>query len=90
MDWKFYLISDKRLFCYCEGMAYEYINDKWEEADGREILNRLIGYDPYEPDDSPYKTGNLEILEQIKKLSQEEVIEKYGNEVIDKIKDIDK
>ena len=31
-----------------------------------------MGYDPSEPDASPYRIGNLDIMEQVGKISREE------------------
>ena len=90
MDYKFYLVLEKRLFCQFDNRTYEYVEGKWIDADGKEVKDRLMGYDPSEPSDSPYVIGNADIMAEIKKVTQEQVIEKYGQEVIDKLKDMKK
>lgn len=44
-----------------------------------------MGYDSSELFDSPYAIGNTDIMESIKKLTLEQVIEKNSKSVIDKI-----
>ena len=87
MEDKFYLILEKRLFCEHNKKAYEFINGKWVEADWREIHDRLMGYDPTESDPM-YGIGNTDIMAEIKKTTKEEVIEKYGEETINKLNNI--
>lgn len=38
------------------------------------IQDRLIGYDPTEPSDSPYGIGNTSIMDEIEEISEEEAI----------------
>ena len=37
------------------------------------ILDHLMGYDPYEPPDSPYVIGNLDIMDKIEEISYSDV-----------------
>ena len=37
----------------------------WVPDTGHEISDRLMGYDKYEPDDSPYKMFNQSIMDEI-------------------------
>ena len=83
---KFYLINDNRLL-YTDGKeSFEYINNEWLKISNSEITDRLMGYDSSEPSDSPYAIGNTDIMESIKELQLEQVIETFGKSVIDKIK----
>lgn len=85
MNYKFYLIGDNRLL-YTDGKeTFEYKNNEWIKTSNTEITDRLMGYDPSESSDSPYAIGNTDIMESIKELTLEQVIEKYGKSVIDKI-----
>ena len=85
MNYKFYLIGGNRLL-YMDGReSFEYINNEWIKINNTEITDRLMGYDPSEPSDSPYAIGNTDIISSIKELTLEQVIEKYGKSVIDKI-----
>ena len=85
MNYKVYLIDDNRLL-YTDGKeSFEYKNNEWLKISNSEITDRLMGYDPNEPSDSPYVMGNTDIISSIKELTPEQVIEKYGKSVIDKI-----
>ena len=83
MEYKFYLVLEKRLFCQFDNRTYEYVEGKWIKGNWREVEDRLVGYDP-----SDNEIGDTDVLSEIKELSQEQVIEKYGKEVIDKLNDI--
>lgn len=85
MNYKFYLINGNKL-SYTDGKeSFEYKNNEWIKINNSEIISRLIGYDPSEPSDSPYAIGNTDIMESIKELTLEQVIESFGKSVIDKI-----
>ena len=57
--------------------GYElYRNGQWEQDREHLISDRLMGYDPSEPPDSPYGIGNTEIMREIEEISLEEA-EKY-------------
>ena len=85
MNYKFYLIGDNRLL-YTDGKeSFEYINNEWIKINNTEITDRLMGYDSSESFDSPYAIGNTDIMSSIKELTLEQVIEKYGKSIIDKI-----
>ena len=89
MEYEFFLVLEKRLLCRDKERkfdAYEFIDGEWKEAKWTIIEDRLRGYDPFE--DDYYKIGNKEIMDEIKRLSIEQVVEKYGQEVIEKLKDI--
>ena len=81
MEYKFYLVLEKRLFCQINDMTYEYVNGEWIDGDWKEVNDRLIGYDP-----SDGKIGDTDVLSEIQKLSIEQVVENYGQDVIEKIK----
>ena len=83
MDYKFYLIYEKRLFCQSKEHTYEYVDGKWIDGDWRIVKDRLIGYDPSEG-----KIGDSDVMSEIREISQEEVIEKYGQKVIDQLFEI--
>ena len=82
MEFKFYLVLEKRLFCQVNNKTYEYVDGKWIDGDWREVKDRLMGYDP-----SNNEIGNTDVLSEIQKLSQEQVAEKHGQEIIDKLND---
>ena len=85
MNYKFYSIDDNRLL-YTDGKeTFEYKNNEWLKISNSEITDRLMGYDSSESFDSPYVMGSTDIMSSIKELTLEQVIEKYGKSVIDKI-----
>lgn len=53
---------------------YVYVDKKWIPDNDAIILGKLIGYDPFEPDDSPYKTGNTSVMDEIEVISEEEML----------------
>ncbi len=83
MKFKLYLVLEKRLFCQVNDKTYEYVNGEWIDGDWREVKDRLMGYDP-----SDNEIGDSDILSSIKEISKEEVIGKFGQEVIDRLNDI--
>lgn len=87
-DMKFYIIDNSRLLCTNRIETFEYINNNWIERDNSEITDRLIGFDSSEPNDSPYVIGNTEIMESIKELTFSQAVDKYGNEVLDSIREV--
>ena len=36
------------------------------------LMDRLMGYDSSEPKDSPFKLGNLDMMDRVRKISREE------------------
>ncbi len=84
MDCKLYLIYEKRLCCQFDSKStYEYVEEKWVKIPWTVVSDKLIGYDP-----SDGEIGDTDILSSIKEISIDEVIQEYGQEVIEKLKDI--
>ncbi len=48
---------------------YLFQDGRWIPDTERAIMDRLMGYDPSEPPDSPYGIGNPEIMREIKTIS---------------------
>ena len=48
---------------------YLFQDGRWVPDTERAIKDRLMGYDPCEPPDSPYGIGNPEIMREIKTIS---------------------
>ncbi len=56
-----------------DGGKYFILRDgAWDPDDNNEIMDRLMGYDPSEPPESPYKMGNLSIMDEIEEISYEQ------------------
>ena len=79
---KYYYIRDLSLFAKGDGLSRNYIlmNGEWVIDNDNIVSDRLMGYDPYEEDGSPYKTGNLAIMDQIEEISEEEFIKRTQND----------
>ena len=43
------------------------------------VSDRIMGYDPFEDDDSPYKIGNSSIMDELERISEEEFKSRIGN-----------
>ena len=50
---------------------YVFRNGTWVPDEAFLIQDRLIGFDPYEDADSPYRTGNTEIMDEIEEICEE-------------------
>ena len=53
-------------------------NGEWKVDKDNLIMDRLMGYDPYEPSDSPYAIGNTDIMREIKSITYEEAMKLTG------------
>lgn len=71
---QYYYVKDENIFAKGIGLSenYLYKNGEWVEDHEHIVSDRLMGYDPYEDDDSPYKIGNTEIMLQLEKITKEE------------------
>ena len=47
-------------------------------------MDRLVGYDPSEPPDSPYRFGNGSIMAQMDEISYERAKELIGEDIFEK------
>ena len=66
-----------------EFRKYIFVQGEWT-VDSRQIINdRLMGYDPYESDDSPYKIGNLSIMNEIEEISEETAMKLMADRTVD-------
>lgn len=72
---KYYLINDSLVGKMESGGYYLYQDGEWKADDKCEIMDRLHGYDPSEPPDSPYGFGNSSIMNEIREISEEEAQE---------------
>ena len=73
---KFYYIEHLDVVGKGHGFAYQiYKNGHWEQDSASLISDRLIGYDPFEPSDSPYKIGCLSVMREIEEITEQEAME---------------
>ena len=78
MNTKYYLIWNSVLGKEEDGRYYIFRNGQWTPDKESIIMDRLVGYDPSEPEDSPYKMGNLSIMDEIEEISCERAMELIG------------
>ncbi len=74
MDVAYYYIKDLNSLGKIEGhICFLYKAEKgWVKDDKSILMDRIIGYDESEPSDSPYKIGNLSIMDLVEEISEEE------------------
>jgi hypothetical protein len=51
---------------------------KWVIDNENAIMDRVMGYDEYEPSDSPYKMGCADMLERIEEITEAEAMDLIG------------
>lgn len=64
---------------HAQHQIYLHRNGRWEPDAQREIMDHMVGYDPSEPLESPYGFGSSSVMDEIKKITEEEafsIIEK--------------
>ncbi len=66
----YYLIRERRLGKKEDDGYFLYKDREWVPDVRNVILDRLMGYDPY--DDTPYGFGSLSIMDEIEEISEEE------------------
>ena len=70
---KYYRIKPLNLIGRKTDAGYElFRNGEWVTDTGHLISDRLMGYDPGEPEGSPYAIGNTDIMDEIEEISMEE------------------
>ncbi len=69
---RYYLILGRRVGKKDGGKYFILRDGAWEQDDNNEIMDRLMGYDPSEPLESPYGIGNTDIMDEIEEISYEQ------------------
>ena len=72
IDTSYYLIFGRRLGKKDGGKYFLLKDGAWEQDNNNEIMDRLMGYDPSEPPDSPYGIGNTSIMDEIEEITYEQ------------------
>lgn len=65
---------------------YLFRDGKWVKDFRHVIMNHLMGFDSSEPEDSPYRYGNTDILMEIDKISEEHAIPIMNQQILDFLK----
>ena len=66
----YYLIRERRLGKKEDDGYFLYKDREWVPDVRNVILDRLMGYDPY--DDTPYGFGSLSVMDEIEEISEDE------------------
>ena len=55
-----------------DGYRYHYLfrDGKWAPDEDKVIMDHIMGYDPYEPADSPYAIGSQSIMDEMKDITE--------------------
>lgn len=69
----YYLIIQRRLGKKDGDRFYLYNYGTWVPDEKNVIMDRLMGYDPY--DDSPYGFGSLSIMDEIEEIPEDRAIQ---------------
>lgn len=69
----YYLIMQRRLGKKNGDRFYLYNDGTWVPDEKNVIMDRLMGYDPY--DDSPYGFGSLSIVDEIEEIPEDRAIQ---------------
>ena len=67
----YYLILDCIVGKKEDGRYFLFRNDRWLPDTESVIMDRLAGYDPSEPPDSPYRFGNGSVMDEIEEKARQ-------------------
>lgn len=76
----YYLLFDCLVGKKDNGRYYLFRDGQWYPDNGYVIMDRLMGYDSSEPDDSPYAMGNGSVMGEIEEISFSKAMEMTGGE----------
>ena len=76
---RYYLIYDRlvgKREIYSDYHADDWLfrDGKWVPDAGYVIMDHLVGYDPSEPEDSPYRFGSTDVLMEMDEISEEKAL----------------
>lgn len=57
-------------------------NGKWILDEAHIIMDHLVGYDPCEPEDSPYRIGSTSVLLEMEKISEKRAIAVMNQQIL--------
>ena len=83
----YYWIREVRLGKKDENGYFLFEKNQWVKDEKNYILDKLMGYDPCEPDDSPYKMDNLSIMDEVEEITEERAKEIMNQMNIDFLKE---
>ncbi len=75
---KYYLIKESLVGKEEQGVYWLFRDNEWVLDKDNVIMDRIMGYDPYEPSDSPYAIGCMSIMDELEDISYERAMELTG------------
>ena len=75
---QYYLIREHQVGKRENGYYFLYGKNGWEPDTKCMIMDRLMGYDPSEPQGSPYGIGCTSIMDEIEEISEDRAMEITG------------
>lgn len=80
-DTIYYLIYESVIGKKEDDSFFLFSDGGWIPDGGNVIMDHLMGYDPSEPEGSPYRIGSLSIMDEIEEISSEQAMKLIGGNV---------
>ncbi len=79
----YYLIYERLVGKANEQVYYLFQNGYWVPDKGHVILDHLYGYDPYEPEGSPYAMYNSSVMDEMEEIERDQAVRICGRQLYD-------
>lgn len=79
---EYYLIFGHTVGKWDQEGQFIFKDGRWER-DHHEIFDRINGFDPSEPLGSPYRFGNLDIMNEMEEISEEEAFSRISEQTVE-------
>ena len=83
----YYLIRNRRLGKKDESGYFLFEKGKWVADEKNVIKDYLMGFDPSEPEDSPYRMYNLSVMDEIEEIAEEQAVQYMNRQTVDLLKE---
>ena len=60
---------------------------KWTEDSDHVVMDHLVGFDPSEPEDSPYGFGSTDIMDEMEAIPGKEAVPLINRQILDVLKE---
>ncbi len=67
---------------------YLFENGRWIKDEEHIIADHLIGFDPTEPEDSPYRYGSTSVLMEMDEISEKDAIRIMNQQILNLLREI--
>lgn len=72
---QYYKVLDKELIAKIdENVPYLFLNGQWAVDKNNILMDRIMGFDEFEPKDSPYRMGSTDMLSRVENISEQEAL----------------